>query len=182
MRRTRAPHTHCRLERGEPEVGGEGLRDAWGQHGRDPTRCQPGFAPCSLALGLLGGTQPDKQWDVDKTVLGDDDYIAKNSSVTVAETTCGYLQSSPSLRLPSRQGMDVPYDTMVSYTGDVEHPSKRPVLTRAGEESAYIYMAVLLLRQSFNSVQRRWMPKMWVCTLLEVHPHEGAPQVKSTAA
>jgi hypothetical protein len=158
MRPTRA-HTHGRFRRGEPELGVMGLGDTWGQHGRDPTHCQLGSAPCGLALGsVLRGQHPDRQWGVDKTLEGDDDCITEIPSVTVADTTCGDLQTSPSLRSPSRQAMNVPYDTMVSFTRNFEHVPKRPILTCAGKKSAHIYMAVLLLRERFDSVQRRWMP------------------------
>jgi hypothetical protein len=159
MGRTRAPHTHCRLERDEAGLGGGGLGDAWGQHGSNPKYCQPGFVPCSLALGpVLRGPDSDMRWDDDKMLDGDDDCITEYPSATVTETTCGQLQPIRSLRSSSRQAMNVPYDTMVSFTGDFELISKRPILTRAGEESAHIYMAVLLLWERVDSVQRRWMP------------------------
>jgi hypothetical protein len=158
MRRTRAPHTHRRLERDEPELGGVGLGDIYGQYDRNPKHRQPGFAPCSLALGpVLGGPHPDRQSDAGKTLDGGDERITGCPSAVVTEATCGHLQPSPSLRLPSRQAMDVTYDTMVSFTGNVEHSSQRLIFTRAGQESAHICMAVLLLRERFDSVQRRWM-------------------------
>jgi hypothetical protein len=81
MRRTRAPYTHRRLERDEPELGGVGLGNTYKQYDQNLKHRQPSFAPCSLALGpVLGGPHPDRQSDADKTLDSDDDCITSCSS------------------------------------------------------------------------------------------------------
>jgi hypothetical protein len=179
----RAPHIRYPSGRGEPELGGVGLGDNLGQHGRNPTHCQPDHTPCGLLLEpMLGGPPPNRHWDVDNPRVDDEDQVAGITLFTSTGTICGDLLPTPPSRCPSRRAVDVPHSTMVSFTKDVEYPSNIYILTRAGEESAHVYLAVLLLRESFDSVQRRRVPGMRLCTLLEVHPHESATKVNTTSA
>jgi hypothetical protein len=151
------PTTHCRLGRSEPDLGGVGFGDAWEQHGQKFVRCEAGFTPCGLGLG---GPYSSRHRDADDTLREEEDYITGITSVTDAETTCGDLHLSHPLRCTPRQALDVPYNTMVSFTKDVEYSCKRYILTRVGKKSAHVCLAVLLLRESFHSVQRRWVLHM----------------------
>jgi hypothetical protein len=162
MRHAGATHIHSRLGRGEPEHSRVDLGDAWGQHGHsdgDSTHFQPGFTPYSRHLEpvLEGKLCHINHWDVDNT-MDNHDCVAETTLVTVAESTCSDPHPGHPMRCPSRQAMDIPYNTMVSFTKEVNHPCNRHVLTHVGEESAHVYLAVLLLRESFDSVQRCWMP------------------------
>jgi hypothetical protein len=145
MTHAQAAYRHNGSRRGGPEFGRVDPRGTLGQHGYsggDTTHSQPGSTPYGLPLEpVLGGPYPSSHWSVDGNMVDDESYIAGLTSVTVSETTC-----------------DVPYSTMVSFTTDVEYTCKIHVLTRAGEESAHIHLAVLLLWESSDSIQRCWMP------------------------
>jgi hypothetical protein len=161
MTHARATYRRNGSRRGGPEFGSVDPRNTLGQHGYsggDTTHSQPGFIPYGLPLGpVLGGPYPSSHWSVDGNMVDDESYIAGLTSVTVSETTC-----------------DVPYTTMVSSTKNIECSRKRHALTHVGKESAHVCLAVLLLRESFDSVPRCRVPGMRLCTLLEVHPHESA--------
>jgi hypothetical protein len=90
------------------EHGRMGQAHICGQHGYpngDSTHIQPGFTPNSLYLEpvLDGGLRHN-------TVNNDD---------CVTEGTCRSFRPSPPMRRPSRQAMDKPYSTMVSFTKEV---------------------------------------------------------------
>jgi hypothetical protein len=173
----RAPHIHYLSGRGEPEIGGVGLGDTLGQHGRNPTHCQPDHTPCGLLLEpMLEGPPPNSHWDVDNPLVNDEDQIVGITLFTITGTICGDLLLSPPSRRPSRRAVEVPHSTMVSSTKNIECSCKRHLhaLTRVGKEIAHVYLAVLLLRESFDSVPRRRVPGMQLCPLLEVYPCESA--------
>jgi hypothetical protein len=129
----------------EPEHATVDFVDTWGrcgQSGGDSAPRQPGFIPYSLRLEpeLEGGLSPVILRDVDNTILDTGDCIAESTSVAVFDRTCGALRPSSLLRRLS------PYKTMVSFTKEVASPCKGYFLTRVGEKSAHVYLAVLLLR------------------------------------
>jgi hypothetical protein len=147
----------------EPEHARLDFLDTWGRYGHsggESTQSQPGFIPYSLHLEpvLEGRLSPVNLQDVDNTMVHHDERVAEVISDTVAESPCIILQPSPLLRRPSRQAVDVPYNTMVSFSKEIAFSCRKYFLTRVGEESAYVYLAVLLLRKIFDSVQRRWVP------------------------
>jgi hypothetical protein len=150
---------------GELEHGRVGLIHTWGQHGHpdgESTHVPPGSTPDSLGLEpvLDGGPGPISYPVVDNNV-NNGDCVTKATVVAVAGNTRGSPQPSYPMRCrmrcPSRQAMDIPYTTMVSSTKQIEHHCKKHFLTRVGEETAHIHLAMLLLWESFDSVQRCWM-------------------------
>jgi hypothetical protein len=138
----------------EPEHAWVDFIDAGGLNGHVGGVSTHGPIPYSLQLEpvLEGVPSPANLRVVDNTLAGNDESVPDLTSDTVSESTCGVLQPMLQLRRLPRQAEDAPYKTMVSFTKEVACPCKGYFLTRVGEKSAHVYLAVLLLRQSFDSI------------------------------
>jgi hypothetical protein len=111
MRQEGSNYNDCWLGRGEPEEDNRGSEDTWGQHGHfggDSTQRQPRPNHCRVYQqhGAYAGLDPSNH-----NVVG---HVGVVADSCIAESTGCHPQSTPPLRSPSFQSVDMPYNTMVS--------------------------------------------------------------------